>query len=347
MNSGILHRIYIAVVIAVAMPPALVAENICDDLSAQLKPTVSVYGDSQSREFSIQINIQNRIIREIRTEMRRTRCSIGSVIVIGNQNASLCSSLGDQLVEARNYLDQLNKQRNSSLIRTDNYENRLSKSEIWNSLDEHGCNIDDEETPIKEDEPTSINKQVQIISPSHDTAGDLRTMCVRTCDGKFFPIGSNASPLDFNNHETKCQSLCPNTQIELYYHHMHNQESADMISIDTGRAYSKLPTAYAFQNSTSNDIRASCGCTTQTENIDGIDGNTDLQSSVTTVPAIQTSSPTQANESALSPANEDKIIVDNSFNEERPYDPTTTKVRVVGPQFLPDSSSSIDLKNPL
>ncbi len=32
--------------------------------------------------------------------------------------------------------------------------------------------------------------------------------------------------------------------------------------------------------------------------------------------------------------------------EERPYDPSKSKVRVVGPTFLPNEETSIDLKHP-
>ena len=91
------------------------------------------------------------------------------------------------------------------------------------------------------------------------TGGNWRTMCVRSCDGYYFPISSTANSSDFGRDQRACQMMCPGTKTELYYHSSFGEESEDMVSVTTGRAYVDLPTAFSYRNSTANSNKA-CSC---------------------------------------------------------------------------------------
>ena len=39
--------------------------------------------------------------------------------------------------------------------------------------------------------------------------GTFRTICVRTCDGFYFPISYATSPDRFRDDEQTCQRMCP------------------------------------------------------------------------------------------------------------------------------------------
>ena len=87
--------------------------------------------------------------------------------------------------------------------------------------------------------------------------GSYRTLCVRTCDGYYFPMSSASSPSDFERDQMNCQSSCPGTEVQIYYHRT-GLESEDMVSGLSGAPYSELPTAYLYKQT---DAPSPAGCT--------------------------------------------------------------------------------------
>src|SRR5260370_19640899 len=47
-------------------------------------------------------------------------------------------------------------------------------------------------------------------------SGTFRTVCVRTCDGGYFPISFATVPARFPDDEKTCKALCPATEANLY-----------------------------------------------------------------------------------------------------------------------------------
>ncbi len=73
--------------------------------------------------------------------------------------------------------------------------------------------------------------------------GGSMSVCVRTCDGSFFPLpysGASGASL-----EDVCQALCPNAAVELYT--MPFGGTIDEGASATGARYSALPNAFKFQ----------------------------------------------------------------------------------------------------
>ena len=87
--------------------------------------------------------------------------------------------------------------------------------------------------------------------------GSYRTLCVRTCDGYYFPMSSASSPSEFDRDQMNCQSSCPGTEVQIYYHRL-GLESEDMVSGLSGLPYSELPTAYLYKQT---DAPSPAGCT--------------------------------------------------------------------------------------
>jgi len=78
--------------------------------------------------------------------------------------------------------------------------------------------------------------------------------CVRTCDGFYFPL----SPQKRSDSESRalCQSLCPSAVTEVYERRGGAEASFAQAVSRTGKPYSKLPTAFAFQKK----AVAACTC---------------------------------------------------------------------------------------
>jgi hypothetical protein len=87
---------------------------------------------------------------------------------------------------------------------------------------------------------------------AHVSAGSY-AVCVRTCDGSFFPVSySGASRAD--SLEEVCRSLCPNTDVALYSFPF--GETVNEAVSPTGERYIDLPNALKFQQA----YDSSCSC---------------------------------------------------------------------------------------
>jgi hypothetical protein len=82
-----------------------------------------------------------------------------------------------------------------------------------------------------------------------------RAVCVRLCDGYFFPVDSLTRESDLHNQEAACSSLCPDAPTQLFVRPAGSDKIEDAVS-RTGAPYSSLPVAFA--NRTSTDKTCSC-----------------------------------------------------------------------------------------
>ena len=72
-------------------------------------------------------------------------------------------------------------------------------------------------------------------------SGTFRTVCVRTCDGNYFPISFATVPARFPDDERTCRALCPATEANLYTYRNPGEDMNPAVSIN-GQAYSSSRT---------------------------------------------------------------------------------------------------------
>jgi hypothetical protein len=77
--------------------------------------------------------------------------------------------------------------------------------------------------------------------------GGGQAYCVRTCDGRYFPINTS----DNQSRAETCNSFCPASKTEVVY-----GSSIDYAATESGKNYSELPNAFKFRN----EIVAGCTC---------------------------------------------------------------------------------------
>ena len=99
------------------------------------------------------------------------------------------------------------------------------------------------------------NGEVDVYGPQ----GTFATMCVRACDGYFFPISPSSSAADFERDEKNCEATCPGTEVQLYYQPDRHAGSETMMSTATGEAYGSCRTPMLYRDLTSRAFPA-CGC---------------------------------------------------------------------------------------
>ena len=77
--------------------------------------------------------------------------------------------------------------------------------------------------------------------------GGGQAYCVRTCDGRHFPISGS----DHRSRAASCSSLCPSAETRIVY-----GSSIDTATTDKGKPYSELPNAFRYRD----EIVAGCTC---------------------------------------------------------------------------------------
>jgi hypothetical protein len=78
-------------------------------------------------------------------------------------------------------------------------------------------------------------------------SGGSQAYCVRTCDGRYFPIsGSNGQ-----SRAASCSEFCPASETKVVY-----GSNTDHATTESGKPYSELPNAFRYRN----ELVAGCTC---------------------------------------------------------------------------------------
>ncbi|HQS09402.1 MAG: hypothetical protein B7Y12_11605 [Rhizobiales bacterium 24-66-13] len=107
-----------------------------------------------------------------------------------------------------------------------------------------------------------VNSEPEEGGPGLDVApmelpksSTYRTVCVRTCDGFYFPISYATVPSRFASDDAQCRRLCPATEAQLFSYRNPGEDIQQATSI-TGKPYMSLPTALMYRK----QLVPSCSC---------------------------------------------------------------------------------------
>jgi len=190
-----------------------------------------------------------------------------------------------------------------------------------------------------------------IVNPGGDGApsGTYHTVCVRACDGFYFPISYSTVPNRFTDDARACQRLCPAAEAELYSFHNPGEDMQQAVSI-SGQAYTALPNAFRYRK----EVVAGCSCRRPGQSwadaLKNADDSSTLESGDIVVtdqnakalsqpkpsgkPGASTPPASAVSAAAAAPANP------NATTSTVGTDNSKRTVRTVGPPFLSSQSSS-------
>ncbi|MCY0147303.1 DUF2865 domain-containing protein [Hoeflea sp. G2-23] len=366
-------------VLAFVLAGAGVAEAsaVCTRLKAQLANVSSNDGSSAKfRRYADAVTKQGQQIRKVRADLGRYGCTSGSIIVRGGQNAKACAKLTAAHTKMRANIAALERKRDS-FARNDS---KTTKRRIQAAIQANDCDgqrasiqaaaLKGEIDRKRSKSPglvaildnsggdrvtASSQARARIrIEPKASRGGNYRTLCVRSCDGFFFPVSSSASPSDFPRDERTCQMMCPGTKTALYFHAANGQESEEMVSARSRAPYTEMPNAFAYRTANAPMSKA-CSCNmgaffkemARREAI--LNGTAEQDAPVTTwVRPFNRPDPGEDPESVLDAemrlTSEDVAAVIAASRAEHPLTDEHREVRMVGPTFLPDQAGHLDLK---
>ena len=198
-----------------------------------------------------------RAIQQQRTELARTQ-AYGDQIGCGGLNLfgapAQCDAIENRIARQQDNLASLEEQaramRNGDPDRTGELAARYDA--YCRTTQDNGATVyadpglvDGNGNPSIMDDGSQAEKRPQ---------GGSKAICVRTCDGGFFPLGSSVRNDSLDGLQALCSAQCPNTEAKLYTTN-DTDNISDAVALD-GTPYTSLPAAFKFQKT----HEASCTC---------------------------------------------------------------------------------------
>jgi hypothetical protein len=183
----------------------------------------------------------------MRTEMRarQANCFGGRFFLFRRGPDPSCDMLIPRLRDMQENLARLDHMRRRGGDGSDRIR------ELQGMMNAYGCDLPGGES----ENPPGGNFIFEPNEPSYMGNGTYRTLCVRTCDGYYFPISFSTTSDHFAEDQHACETMCPGAEARLFYYENPGGSPENMTSI-AGEPYSSLPTAFKYRTS----IDSACTC---------------------------------------------------------------------------------------
>ena len=251
-----------------APPPANSQGQVCQRLEQQLAAVDR--GGSNDPARAEQIRRYEEAAAKQQAELdgmvaraRRLGCDNTGFFDLfrGGPNAQ-CAPLNSQISQMRGNLDRIMNDLQRLQRAGVDYERDGQRRALFTALSRNDCGPQYRQASQS---PQGRNLFDTLFGANSgfqsDTPGNAyRTVCVRTCDGFFFPISFSTAPSRFADDQRTCQRMCPASEAVLYTHRNPGEDMNQAVSAG-GRLYSELPNAFKFRQ----EFNAACSCKKQGE----------------------------------------------------------------------------------
>jgi hypothetical protein len=227
----------------------------CRDLEAQLTGGAAAAGQDQLPRIESETRQADAQYHRAQADAERLEC-YDDMFLFGRslRRTPRCVDLDRQVQAAKAQLTQLKAQRDA-IMRGSSPRGR--RDDIVAELARNRCG---DQYVREHDQQRSRNQSVFSFFNDEDNSDEsprfststtsyggssstYRTLCVRECDGFYFPVSNATTEAQFKDDEAKCHSQCAGPA-ELYYHRS-DQDVDQMVSL-SGRPYASMP--FAFRN---------------------------------------------------------------------------------------------------
>jgi len=280
MTGTLANRIACIAVLALALPAAAAAQGypqggpppggaanpVCGRLEAQLAAIDRGAGADparaeQTRRIEDALNKQQADLDRTQAQWQRLGCQAPSLFSIFANQSPQCGPLNNQVSQMRAGIDRtladLQRSRHGA-------DDDMQRQAVLGALAQNNCGPQYRvaAAPPRGFFETLFGGGAPNGGPPPGAAdipqiggGGYRTLCVRTCDGYYFPISYSTSPTRFAEDEQTCQRLCPAAEAVLYSHRNPGEEVAQAVA-SNGRAYKDLANAFRYRR----EFNAACSC---------------------------------------------------------------------------------------
>jgi len=243
------------------------ANPMCPRLEAQLatidRGGVDPAKDEQIRRYQDAASRQQAELDRVTSQAKRMGCDSSGFFSLFNGQSAQCGPVNNQIQQMRSNLDQittsLERLRSGGLGGAESDNQRRS---VLLALAQNNCGpqyANAVQGPgnflnnlFGNNNSNSPGQPPADVGPQ---SGTYRTVCVRSCDGAYFPISFATVPGRFPDDEKTCKALCPAAEASLYAYRNPGEDMNQAVSI-SGQPYSSSPNAFRFRQ----EFNPSCAC---------------------------------------------------------------------------------------
>jgi Protein of unknown function (DUF2865) len=229
--------------------------NICLQLEQRL--VLETQGGGQGRDMLPKIETEirdaERSLRSANIRLDRSDCFDQFLFSKTLKRRADCRQLNDDIENMRQRLADLDRQRRQIMGTGE----RSLQDDILRELARNGCGRQYEQEARKRDSATNPfallfgGEESEGPRGPANNFGNLpfatyRTLCVRLCDGYYFPVSFSTLPNHFQRDAQVCQQQCA-APAELFYHQNPGGAVEQMVSVGDQRPYTGMKSAFRYR----------------------------------------------------------------------------------------------------
>ncbi len=249
------------------VPPPPGANPACTRLEAQLaaidRGTADPAQADQIRRYQDTADRQQADLDRMSAQASRLGCSGGGFFSLFSGQNPQCTPLNQQISQARANLEKMLA--DLDRLRGGAGDREAQRATVIGALAQNNCGPQysaaaNQQRGFFETIFGGGNRggsgpfSTGPFSPD-SSSGTFRTLCVRTCDGYYYPISYATTPDHFAEDAQTCQATCPAAEVVLMTHHNPGEEVNQAVSTG-GTAYTSLPNAFKDRT----ELVPSCSC---------------------------------------------------------------------------------------
>jgi Protein of unknown function (DUF2865) len=338
---------------------------ICPRLEAQLASIDRSGGGDPAREEQIRryqdaAAKQQSELERVTMQAKRLGCDSPGFFSLFSGRSAECGPVNNQIQQMRSNLDQINV--SLDRLRGGGFgggsERDNQRRSVLISLGQNNCGPQYQQyanagrpggspgnflTSLFGGGGNNDNPAASLPPPSADLAppsGTYRTVCVRTCDGAYFPISFATVPGRFGDDERACKAQCPATEANLYTYRNPGEDMNQAVSVN-GAPYTALPNAFHYRT----EFNPTCSCRapgqTWAEALKSIDDKAEAAQQGDIIVTEENAKRMQQRQTGRAPAKKGAATTPDSSAAPAPAPDASAsngdnkQIRTVGPTFIP------------
>ena len=253
-------------------PPQAQQNPFCSRLEAQLQAFDRGNNDAgraeQLRKFEETAASQQAELDRQELNAQRSGCERNSFFVLLSGQQAQCGPINRKIQQMRDNLERI--QADMERLRGDPAPEREGQRRaIRVALAQSNCGQQyQQQVAAPPPQPRSgglfesLFGPKSIFTPGGDgpgmsaPGGTYRTICVRTCDGFYYPVSYATNPARFAEDEKVCRQSCPAADVQLYSHRNPGEDINQAVSVNSQLPYTALPNAFRYRTA----LDQSCSC---------------------------------------------------------------------------------------
>jgi hypothetical protein len=217
--------------------------------------------EEQIRRYQDAATKQQGELDRVTLQAKRMGCDSSGFFSLFNGQSAQCGPVNNQIQQMRGNLDQittsLERLRSGGIGGADRENQRRS---VLTALAQNNCG------PQYANAARGPGSFIDNLFGNNNSpgapgvdmgpqSGTFRTVCVRTCDGAYFPVSFATYQARFQDDEKTCKALCPATEATLFAYRNPGEDINQAVSIN-GQPYTALPNAFKYRT----EFNPSCAC---------------------------------------------------------------------------------------